>query len=94
MPHKLDYKKSRTSYNNGKQRKNTSATIFKNTKLIEKEDETENWLNTDEAAAYLSITPNALRILVHRARVKYYKLGRRLKFRRSDLIQILQQMEV
>lgn len=43
------------------------------------------WLTTKEAAHVLAITPNALRILVHRDQVKVYKFGRRLRFRMMDL---------
>ena len=42
------------------------------------------WLTTVEAALFLSISPNALRIMVHRGRVPVYKFGRRLRFRLSD----------
>ena len=38
------------------------------------------WLSTDEAACFLSISPNALRIMVHRGQIKAYKFGRRLRF--------------
>jgi excisionase family DNA binding protein len=38
------------------------------------------WLSTEEAAYFLSITPNALRILVHRDQIRAYKFGRRLRF--------------
>lgn len=71
-----------------------SVQLFNNEITRQFEDERERWFNTNEAATYLSITPNALKILVHRARVKYYKLGRRLKFKKSDLISILQPMEI
>lgn len=47
------------------------------------------WLSTKEAASYLRVTPNALRILVHRGRVEAYKLGGRLKFKLKDLRSIL-----
>jgi excisionase family DNA binding protein len=43
------------------------------------------WLTTIEAAYWLAITPNALRILVHRNQVRVYKFGRRLRFRMTDL---------
>jgi excisionase family DNA binding protein len=43
------------------------------------------WLTTIEAAHWLAITPNALRILVHRDQVRVYKFGRRLRFRMTDL---------
>jgi len=42
------------------------------------------WLNTFEAAHFLSITPNALRILVCRGQVPVFKFGRRLRFRLKD----------
>lgn len=52
------------------------------------------WLSTKEAASYLGITPNALRILVHRGKVKAHKLGARLRFRVRDLKSSLQSREV
>lgn len=42
------------------------------------------WLSTEEAAYFLSITPNALRIMVHRGQVQVYRFGRRLRFRVQD----------
>ncbi|MBI2522650.1 MAG: helix-turn-helix domain-containing protein [Bdellovibrio sp.] len=70
-----------------------SARLFDNRIFDKNEDEKVEWLDTDEAAAYLRVTPNALRILVHRARVKSFKLGSRLRFRLSDLLSVLQQKE-
>ncbi len=72
---------------------NTSAGLFDSKRFDEKVDENEKWLNTDEAAYYLNITANALRILVHRAKVKTYKLGTRLRFKKSDLFSVLQLKE-
>jgi len=43
------------------------------------------WLNTKEAAEFLSITPNALRIWVCRGKIKASRLGKRLRFKLSDL---------
>jgi hypothetical protein len=43
------------------------------------------WLPAIEAAHWLAISPNALRILVHRNQVRVYKFGRRLRFRMTDL---------
>jgi excisionase family DNA binding protein len=43
------------------------------------------WLSTEEAADYLSISPNALRIHVCRGKIRSYKFGSRLRFRISDL---------
>lgn len=42
------------------------------------------WLTTEEAADFLSISENALRIMVHRTQIRAYKLGRRLRFKLSD----------
>ena len=47
------------------------------------------WLSTREAANYLGVSSNALRILVCRGKVQAYKLGSRLKFRVSDLRNLL-----
>ena len=52
------------------------------------------WLSTKEAASYLGITPNALRIMVHRGKVKAHRLGARLKFSLEDLKSSLQLWEV
>jgi|GEM_PF-755147 len=56
-------------------------------------DENTRWLNTNEAAEFLRLTPNALRILVHRAQVRYFKFGRRLRFRQCDLHSLFHQKE-
>ncbi len=42
------------------------------------------WLSTEEAAHFLSVSPNALRIMVHRDQITAYKFGRRLRFRLTD----------
>lgn len=47
------------------------------------------WLSTKEASHFLGITPNALRILVCRGRVRFFKMGSRLKFSKSDLLILL-----
>jgi excisionase family DNA binding protein len=38
------------------------------------------WLSTREAADYLSISPGALRVLVHRRRIPVSRVNGRLKF--------------
>lgn len=53
------------------------SSLFQN--RIERE-----WLSTEEAAHYLSISPNALRIMVYRGQVQVYRFGRRLRFRLRD----------
>lgn len=49
------------------------------------ENRLEEWLTTKEAARYLGVSANAVRILVCRGKVTSYKLGRHLRFRISDL---------
>lgn len=45
---------------------------------------TREWLSTEEAAYFLSVTSNALRIMVHRDQISAYKFGRRLRFNVRD----------
>ena len=52
------------------------------------------WLSTEEAATYLRITPTALRIRVYRGQIKSYKLGSRLRFRTTDLKDLIYSKEV
>lgn len=47
------------------------------------------WLSSKEAATYLRITENALRIMVCRGQVQFFKFGRRLRFRFRDLQSLL-----
>lgn len=56
---------------------NGYSKIFEN--RIERE-----WLSTEEAAHFLSVSENALRIMVHRDQVQAYKFGRRLRFSVRD----------
>lgn len=50
----------------------------------------QEWLSTFEAARLLSVTPNALRIMVYRDQIRVYKLGNRLRFRRQDCLALFQ----
>lgn len=59
---------------------NTTTLLFEN--LI--------WLNSNEAAQYLRVSPEALRVLVYRGVVKPYKLGRRNRFKREDLDKLIE----
>jgi excisionase family DNA binding protein len=43
------------------------------------------WLDSEEAARYLRLSVNALRIAVYRGQIKAHRLGRRLRFRLADL---------
>lgn len=42
------------------------------------------WLTTKEAAHFLAVSPNAVRIMVHRGQIPVYHFGRRLRFRLKD----------
>lgn len=56
---------------------------FSRSVLFENQIERE-WLPTKEAAQYLSISENALRIMVHRGQIRAFKFGRRLRFSVKD----------
>ncbi len=47
------------------------------------------WMSTSEAAQFLRITPNALRILACRGKIKFFKIGRHLRFNLKDLNALL-----
>lgn len=47
------------------------------------------WLTTKEAATILRITEQALRNMTSNGKVPYYKLGRRNRYRRVDLENLL-----
>lgn len=49
------------------------------------------WLTTKEAAYFLAISENALRIMVHRDQIKVYKFGRRLRFKLADCQNLVSQ---
>jgi excisionase family DNA binding protein len=64
------------------------ANLARDRKLFDNQIRNE-WLPCKEAAEYLYLTPNALRILVCRGKIRAYKLGSRLRFRTSDLRSLL-----
>ena len=66
--------------------------LFENSNKCEWLDEIR--LTTEEAAAFLSISPNALRIKVHRGQVQAEKLGNQLRFKLSSLFASFKQLEV
>lgn len=45
----------------------------------------QEWLTIENAAEYLGVSENALRIMVHRGQIRFYKLGRRLRFHKDEL---------
>lgn len=58
--------------------------LLDSNKLFENTNRRE-WLSTEEAAHYLRLTPNALRIMVHRGQVVPHRVGRRLRFKEAEL---------
>lgn len=91
MGDKAAYKSSQQRYNNRVSECKNSDTFFDN--LIEKKTADENWLTTKKAAAFLEITPNALRIRVHRGQVIAYRLGTHLRFSLGSLQLLLSKKE-
>jgi excisionase family DNA binding protein len=73
---------------------NKGITLMGDSSLFDNTNTRERYLSSKEAAEFLGITPNALRIKVHRGIIKAYKLGDRLKFRVKDLRASLQPKEV
>lgn len=80
---KGENKDGESQKNKADELKKTNINSKSRSKLFEIRIERE-WLTTQEAAHYLSVTPNALRIMVHRNQVKSYKFGKRLRFRIDD----------
>lgn len=69
---------------------------IKNRNSLKKENELfiENrrgyeWLNSKDAASFLCISEGALRNLVYRGQIPFYKFGRRLRFRYSEIHALL-----
>ena len=52
------------------------------------------WLSTKEAAHLLSLSENALRIMVHRGQIKVHYFRRRLRFRKSDCLALFERKRV
>lgn len=48
------------------------------------------WLNTKEAAEYLRITPNNLRVMVYRGVLFPYKLNNRNRFKKIELDKLIE----
>jgi len=52
-------------------------------------DHSKEWFNTAEAASYLSMTPKSLLAHTSRGLVPFYKIGRRNRYKREELDEIL-----
>ena len=62
--------------------------ISQDSSFFDKLNLNERWLNAKEAAEYLRLSVNALRIAVCRGQLKAYHFGRRLRFKMSELAQV------
>ncbi len=51
---------------------------------------TEVWLSTKDVARFLSISSNAVRIMVCRGLLPSYKLNGRLRFKKKDCVALVQ----
>ncbi len=51
---------------------------------------TNSWLSTNDVAKFLSVSPNAVRIMVCRGILPSFKLNGRLRFRRKDCVALVQ----
>ena len=49
------------------------------------------WLNTDEAAEYLSTTKKGILNRVHRGEIPVYKIGRLNRYKRVELDRLIEQ---
>lgn len=53
-------------------------------------ENSEVWLSTKDVARFLSISANAVRIMVCRGLLTSYKLNGRLRFRKKDCVALVQ----
>ena len=60
------------------------------TEFFENLVESDAWLTAFEAAHYLRMSVNALRIATCRGRVPFYKVGRSVRYRKSELHELPQ----
>ena len=78
---KLDF--TQEIYDNKQRNSKTKSDMFIEKRIVGE------WLNSSEAARFLGLSPNALRIMVCRGKVKFRKLGSRLRFDLNDLKSLL-----
>jgi excisionase family DNA binding protein len=67
-----------------------SNSLEKENEMIFENRIASEWMSTSDAARYLGTTPNAIRIMVCRGKVKFFKFGRLLRFKARDLNLMLQ----
>ncbi len=52
----------------------------------------DGWLSTNDVAKFLSVSPNAVRIMVCRGILPAHRLRGRLRFRKRDCLALLQKI--
>ncbi|MDC1175538.1 helix-turn-helix domain-containing protein [Bacteriovoracaceae bacterium] len=57
--------------------------------LNNKKEKYEKWFNTEEAAEFLKISPGCLRNLTSNGQVPFYKFGKRNRYLKSELHEML-----
>ena len=68
----------------------TKATLFDSANSREVEGfGPDEWFTTDEAAAFLKVSPFSLRNMTSNGHIPYQKLLRRNRYRKSDLVKLL-----
>ena len=53
-----------------------------------------HWMTTKQAAEYLGLSPKALHDRVHMRQIPFYRLGKSLRFKRTELDQMLERTRV
>jgi excisionase family DNA binding protein len=70
----------------------SSAELLDKSETATNEDsslKTEKMMSTEETAEFLGITVGSLRNMTSQGKLPYYKLGRRNRYSRNELIQLL-----
>ena len=63
---------------------NSKPTKDESLELFFKNRVEREWLTTKEAACFLGVSENAIRIMVYQNQIQVYKFGRRLRFKIRD----------
>ncbi len=66
---------------------------FSDPKFFDNRKNGNDWLTTEQAANLLSISANALRIMVYRRQIPVYRMRRRLRFKLIDCVSLIKKGE-
>lgn len=59
-----------------------------------KKDDDHTWLNSKEASSYLGVSYGALKNMIYKRQLPFYKFGKRLRFKQSELGALLESGKV